>query len=258
MNKQVCKNISKWIEAYLVESGLESLIVGVSGGVDSALVSALCAMTGHPTYVLNIPIRSKDQNTSLSDLQCRWLQEKYDNVSYLTVDLTDTYNTYRAQVLSHLEPNELAFANAKSRLRMILLYQWATTYRGLVVGTGNKVEDFGVGFYTKYGDGGVDLSPIADLTKTQVRAAATTVGIPQAILDAPPTDGLWEDSRTDEEQIGASYEELEWAMHHVDNSRNEAPTPRQKEVLDIFMGYRKQNQHKMSPIPVYNLDIEED
>jgi NAD+ synthase len=253
MDKETCKKISEWINSYLSESGLGALVVGVSGGVDSALVSTLCAMTSRPTYVLNIPIRSKPENSSLSALQCQWLQENYDNVYPLTVDLTDTYEAYHSQVLPHLEPNDLAFANAKARLRMLLLYQCATTHRGLVVGTGNKVEDFGVGFYTKYGDGGVDLSPIADLTKTQVRAAATTVGIPQAILDAPPTDGLWEDSRTDEEQIGASYEELEWAMDYIDNKRSTTLSVRQEEVLGIFTGYRKQNWHKMCPIPVYQL-----
>jgi NAD+ synthase len=139
---------------------------------------------------------------------------------------------------------------------MILLYHYATTLKGLVVGTGNKVEDFGVGFYTKYGDGGVDLSPIADLTKTEVRMLASYVGVSEDILAAPPTDGLWEDSRTDEEQIGASYEELEWAMDYVDNNKKTSLTPRQQEVIEVFLGHRRRNAHKMVPIPVYKVEIE--
>lgn len=251
------KNIENWLANYLDKSGLECFIVGVSGGVDSALVSTLCARTGKPTYVFNIPIRSTEVNTSFSTKQCEWLEDVYSNVKSETVDLTETYDTYRTNLLGRIEDNGLAYANTKSRLRMVLLYQYATTLRGLVVGTGNKVEDFGVGFYTKYGDGGVDLSPIADLTKTQVRELAKYVGVSQDILTAPPTDGLWEDSRTDEEQIGASYEELEWAMDYIDNSRDYETTPRQQEVIEIFMGYRQRNRHKMLPIPVYQLGINE-
>ena len=249
--EELSNNIEKWLIDYLDSSGLECFIVGVSGGVDSALVSTLCARTGKPTYVFNIPIRSTDSNTGLSTQQCSWLESTYSNVKGELVDLTETYNVYRSDMLGRLEDNGLAYANTKSRLRMILLYHYATTLKGLVVGTGNKVEDFGVGFYTKYGDGGVDLSPIADLTKTQVRALASHVGVSEDILTAPPTDGLWEDSRTDEEQIGASYEELEWAMDYVDNNRDHEITPRQQEVIEVFLGYRRRNTHKMIPIPVY-------
>ena len=253
MDKKTCNKISEWLDNYLADSGLSCFIVGVSGGIDSAAVSTLCANTDRPVVVLNMPIRSTEANTKLSQIQCDWLTTNYPNVCSETVDLTSAFNSYSDVVLTHLDKNDLAFANAKSRFRMMMLYQYATTLRGLVVGTGNKVEDFGVGFYTKYGDGGVDISPIADLTKTQVRAAARTLGIPQVICDAPPTDGLWEDSRTDEEQIGASYEELEWAMAYIDNGLDDALTGRQGEVLDIFLGFRKNNSHKMRPIPVYQL-----
>ena len=256
MNSKVSESISNWLIDYLDASGLSTFIVGVSGGVDSAVVSTLCANTGRPVIVLNIPIHSRNDNTSLSQSHCDWLVENYENVRAETVDLTSTYDVYASTVISHINQNDLAFANSKSRLRMILLYQYATTFQGLVVGTGNKVEDFGVGFYTKYGDGGVDLSPIADLTKTDVRALAGLLGISQDILDAPPTDGLWEDSRTDEEQIGASYEELEWAMDYVDNKGIVSPTKRQEIVLKIFMDYHNKNKHKMMPIPVYKLDMD--
>tara|TARA_R110000824_G_scaffold144844_1_gene312941 strand:- start:9970 stop:10743 length:774 start_codon:yes stop_codon:yes gene_type:complete len=251
--KELSTSIEHWLTDYLESSGLECFIIGVSGGIDSALVSTLCARTGKPTYIFNIPIRSEEKNTSLSSLQCEWLENTYSNVKSELIDLTETYNTYRANMLSLLEDNGLAYANTKARLRMILLYHYATTLNGLVVGTGNKVEDFGVGFYTKYGDGGVDLSPIADLTKTQVCAVAEYLGVSEAILTAPPTDGLWEDSRTDEEQIGASYEELEWAMDYLDNQRTENITARQQEVIEVFLGYRNRNNHKMVPIPVYQI-----
>ena len=254
--EELSKNIERWLVDYLESAGLECFVIGISGGVDSALVSTLCARTGKPTYIFNIPIKSSETNTSLSTQQCSWLESTYSNVESEIVDLTDTYSAYRSSMLGRLEDNGLAYANTKSRLRMMLLYHYATTLKGLVVGTGNKVEDFGVGFYTKYGDGGVDLSPIADLTKTEVRTLASYVGVSEDILAAPPTDGLWEDSRTDEEQIGASYEELEWAMDYIDNNRNTATTPRQQEVIEVFLGYRRRNAHKMVPIPVYKVEIE--
>jgi len=253
MNNKLSESISNWLLDYLDASGLSTFIVGVSGGVDSAVVSTLCANTGRPVIVLNIPIHSKDNNTDLSQAHCDWLVENYKNVRAETVDLTPAYDAYASTVLSHINKNDLAFANSKSRLRMVLLYQYATTFHGLVVGTGNKVEDFGVGFYTKYGDGGVDLSPIADLTKTDVRALAEILRVSQDILDAPPTDGLWEDSRTDEAQIGASYEELEWAMDYVDNNKTDPLDDRQSKVIEIFLGFRKNNSHKMLPIPIFQV-----
>lgn len=254
MNKIVCDKISDWLLSYLEDNSLSSFVVGVSGGIDSAVVSTLCAKTGKPTIVLNIPINSKQTNTDLSSKHCNWLEENFSNVIAYNVDLSTVYSTFKETITNTIEANDLALANTKSRLRMVLLYQFATTFDGLVVGTGNKVEDFGVGFYTKYGDGGVDISPIADLSKTQVRQLASLLGINRKIITAPPTDGLWEDSRTDEEQIGASYEELEWAMDYVDNNRTADLSSRQKEVLDIFNGYRNKNLHKMNPIPIFILE----
>lgn len=254
MSKEMVVRISEWIDEYADANNLSTLVVGVSGGVDSALVSTLCAMTGRRTILLNIPINSKPENSALSDLHCEWLNQRHDNVEVFNVDLSDTFATFKNTIRDHIEENPLALANTKSRLRMTLLYQFATTFNGLVVGTGNKVEDFGVGFYTKYGDGGVDISPIADLTKTQVREFATSLEIPQPILDAPPTDGLWEDNRTDEDQIGASYEEMEWAMDYIDNHRMTDLSSRQQEVLEIFTQYRDKNTHKMKPIPVFCLE----
>jgi NAD+ synthase len=246
--RDTATKISKWLKDYLQTSGTNCFVVGVSGGVDSALSSTLCAETGVKTYVINIPIKSKQKNTDLSQLHCDWLCKRYMNVEQLHIDATSAYESFEGMFRETKNYNLLANANSKSRMRMMVLYYLATSKGGLVVGTGNKVEDFGVGFYTKYGDGGVDISPIADLTKTQVRQMAVSLEVSKEILDAPPTDGLWEDSRTDESQIGASYEELEWAMEHT-----EALTDRQRKVLDIYRSFNTKNRHKMEPIPVYKL-----
>ena len=254
MNKITCDKISHWLLSYLEGNNLSSFVVGVSGGIDSAVVSTLCAKTGKPTIALNIPINSKPENTALSTKHCNWLEDNFSNVTVHNIDLSTVYSTFKDIVANVIETNDLALANTKSRLRMVLLYQFATTFNGLVAGTGNKVEDFGVGFYTKYGDGGVDISPIADLTKSEVRQLASLLGVSREIITAPPTDGLWEDSRTDEEQIGASYEELEWAMDYVDNQRVAELSTRQREVLNIFNGYRNKNLHKMNPIPIFILE----
>lgn len=246
----LAKDISAWLNDYIEKSGMDCFVVGVSGGVDSALTSTLCAQTGRPTHVLNLPINSKSGNTHLSDLQCKFLTEHYSNVIHHEYDASTAY----MELMHMLEPtgeiHELSAANTKSRLRMVILYYIAGKKRGVVVGTGNKVEDFGVGFFTKYGDGGVDISPIADLSKTEVRELASLLGVPHEILDAPPTDGLWEDDRTDESQIGASYEELEWAMEH-ENDDIDLFTERQKEVMKIYMDFHARNLHKMNPIPIF-------
>lgn len=252
MNEEVCEKISNWLDSYLEVSGLQTFVVGVSGGIDSAVTSTLCARTSRPTIVLNIPINSSEGNTALSTEQCNWLAENYDNVKVLNFDLSSVYETFKSTVLEQAGVSDLGLANTKSRLRMVLLYYLASVNKGIVVGTGNKVEDFGVGFYTKYGDGGVDVSPIADFTKTQVRQLASVLNVPAAIIEAPPTDGLWEDGRTDQDQIGASYEELEWAMDYVDNNRKEDVTDREKEVLELFLNYRNNNRHKMLPIPIFS------
>lgn len=215
------------------------MVVGVSGGIDSAVTSTLCAETQLQTYVLNIGISSNNDNQNLAKEHIKWLKEKYPNVETHYIDLTDTFS----QLLSDLDFNfDHANANAKSRLRMVTLYYYATVHNGLVVGTGNKVEDFGVGFFTKYGDGGVDLSPIANFYKSEVREIGKKLGILEEIINAKPTDGLWEDNRSDEDQLGVSYEQLEAVM------KGETATPKAKA---IYKKFHNQNQHKMQPIPVY-------
>lgn len=245
------KAIVEWIRDYTTSAGLKTLVVGVSGGVDSAVVSTLCAHTGLNVILLKMPLKSNKENTRLSDLHALELVKKFKNVSQIEVDLTSSYMTLQGNLLQSFPNNDLANANTKSRLRMISLYYAATCNNGLVVGTGNKVEDYGVGFFTKYGDGGVDISPIADLTKTEVRNLAKHLGVNDQIIKAPPTDGLWEDNRTDEEQIGVSYEELEWVMNHLESSDQRDLTSREKEVLKIYLKFHHKNKHKMEPIPTY-------
>lgn len=247
-NYEELKNrITTWIGDYVVQNNIKSLVIGVSGGIDSAVVSTLCAETGLPTYVLSMPLHSSTKNDDLSDSYCNILEKKYENVTKIRIDLTSTYD----QLLKSFDfwtgegeftSNNLANANTKSRIRMVTLYQVAGTVGGIVVGTGNKVEDYGVGFYTKYGDGGVDIAPIADLYKTEVWELGRHLGVDQRIIDAPPTDGLWEDSRTDETQIGASYVELEEAMEYGTGT-----------AVEILEKFNQQNKHKMTPIPTFKL-----
>ncbi len=225
-------------------------VVGVSGGIDSALTSALCAETGLEVIVLNMPIYQALDQRGRSNDHIDWLQDKYSNVKGQTIDLTPIFKAIEDNYPSDIQ-DDLTMANARARLRMTTLYGFAGHYKMLVCGTGNKVEDFGVGFYTKYGDGGVDLSPIADLTKTEVYAIAKTLGVNQEIVIAKPTDGLWGDDRSDEDQLGASYPELEWAMEYAANAPNaDALSERQVEVLAIYKRLHAANRHKMDPIPV--------
>ena len=237
--------IKDWLRKYLEYSNLNHFVIGVSGGIDSALTSTLCAMTGKPTILVSMPIHQNEKELQRAENHMRWLGEHYENVQNLEFDLTQTYETFKLMWLN--EDNNLALANTRSRLRMTTLYHVATMNKGLVVGTGNKVEDFGVGFYTKYGDGGVDISPIADLMKSEVRELAKSLNINQEIIDAPPTDGLWDDGRTDESQIGATYDELEWAMEY----KGGPITEREKEVLNIYQKFHNQNKHKMVEIPIF-------
>ena len=236
------KRIVAWIKDYADSNGIKSLVVGVSGGIDSAVVSTLCAETGLPTYALTMPLLSKKENTALSDGHALGLVKKYSNVTNVNVDLTDSYKVFNLTVDDTFTKNELANANTKSRLRMVTLYQIAGSVGGIVVGTGNKVEDYGIGFYTKYGDGGVDIAPIADLYKTEVRELGSYLRVRREIIDAKPTDGLWEDGRSDEDQIGATYAELEEAM---ENGTGKA--------VDILSRFNRQNRHKMEPIPTFKL-----
>ena len=234
--------IVNWISDYCWKYNIKSLVVGVSGGIDSAVVSTLCAETGLPTYVLTMPLHSKEENTELSNAHAAALVEKYYNVTNVNVDLSETYDKFMLHVDDTFTGNDLANANTKSRLRMVSLYQVAGSVGGIVVGTGNKVEDYGIGFYTKYGDGGVDIAPIADLYKTEVRELGSYIGVRREIIDAKPTDGLWEDGRSDEDQIGATYAELEEAMETGAGS-----------AVDILSKFNRQNRHKMEPIPTFKL-----
>ena len=245
-------NIIKWIKDYS-ESNNFSLVVGISGGIDSALVSTLCAETGLDTYVVSMPIYQKEDQLKRARNHIKWLKSIYNNVIDLEFDLTETFQSFSNNFNNSQNGkpfnSPLSLANSRSRLRMTTLYHIASNVNGIVVGTGNKVEDFGVGFFTKYGDGGVDISPIADLTKTEVRQMAKKLGVNDDIIVAKPTDGLWEDDRSDEEQIGATYEELEWVMSF--NGNIDELSGRNKDVYNIYKNFNKSNKHKMIAIPVY-------
>tara|TARA_R110002050_G_scaffold213451_1_gene349740 strand:- start:543 stop:1301 length:759 start_codon:yes stop_codon:yes gene_type:complete len=245
---KIQKSIIHWLKNYTQNSNLHTFVVGVSGGIDSALVSTLCAETGIKTIVVSMPIHQHKSELDRAHKHIKWLKSKYNNVSSMELNLSHVYDTF-AMMFADNE-NKLALANSRARLRMTTLYQIAQTNSGLVVGTGNKVEDFGVGFFTKYGDGGVDLSPIADLMKSEVRESAIDLGIIDDIIKASPTDGLWGDDRTDEDQLGATYDELEWAMKYTERVGYTC-TDRQKEVLKIYNRFNTQNKHKMEPIPVF-------
>ena len=236
------EDIINWLKDYYYMHSLNAFVIGVSGGIDSAVVSTLCAETGLPTYILTMPLHSKEGNTKLSDAHAKALMKKYSNVRVVNIDLSDTYESLLFNIDQDFVNNKLANANTKSRLRMVSLYQVAGSVGGIVVGTGNKVEDYGVGFYTKYGDGGVDIAPIADLYKTEVRELGWHLGVMNEIIDAPPTDGLWDDGRNDEDQIGATYAELEEAM---ENGTGKA--------VDILYKFNTKNKHKMEPIPTFKL-----
>lgn len=241
-------NIVNWIKNYAINNKISCLVVGVSGGVDSGLVSTLCAKTMLPTYIVSMPIHQESEQLKRARNHCEWLVSNFQNVTFIEKDLTQTFETFKS-LFDDKFNEKIAFANTRSRLRMITLYQIAGSVNGIVVGTGNKVEDFGIGFYTKYGDGGVDISPIADLKKTEVREMSKIMGLPEYIVNAKPTDGLWEDNRSDEDQIGASYEELEKAMEFLGNI-NELNN-REKTVYSIYQKFNIKNKHKMVPIPVY-------
>ena len=231
--------ISSWIKSYVdnMPKKAQSLVIGISGGIDSSVASTLSAMTGLKTIVLTMPIKQKSSQHDLSLKHRDWLLKKFSNVEAHTINLDELFNVFSSS-LSNFS-NEHGFANSRARLRMTTLYQVAAANSGIVVGTGNKVEDFGVGFYTKYGDGGVDISPIADCNKTEVWEMGRELGILNEIIEADPTDGLWDDGRTDEGQLGFKYQELEEAMENS-NSKFRAE----------YEKIRKQNLHKMEPIPV--------
>ena len=237
--------IKKWIDDYCKNTSFipESLIVGISGGIDSSVVSTLCALTGRKTIVLSMPIKQIQSQHDLSIRHAEWLKNKFNNVEFKLIEMGKLFNSFK-DTLSNFN-NEHGLANSRARLRMSTLYQVAASNSGIVVGTGNKVEDFGVGFYTKYGDGGVDISPIADCNKSDVWELGKHLGILKEIVDAKPTDGLWDDGRNDEDQLGMSYDELEQAMVNKNDLNHEK-----------YLKIRKKNLHKMNPIPVCKFNDE--
>lgn len=256
--KGVINHIVDWLKSYTENSGTKGYVVGVSGGIDSALTSSLAAATGFPVTLVEMPIYQSPDQVSRARKHIEKLQKQYSNVSRVEVDLSPVFDQFIGAVpnVPGSEAKEMSLVNSRARLRMTTLYYFAALEGKVVVGTGNKVEDFGVGFYTKYGDGGVDLSPIADLYKTQVYALAEEMGVIEEILIAPPTDGLWGDDRTDEDQIGASYPELEWAMEQQKRGKSaEDFQGREREVMSIYLRYNRNNRHKMEPIPVCDIPL---
>lgn len=249
-------HITEWMKDYLKKSGQNGFVIGVSGGIDSAVTSALCATTGKPTLCVELPIHQDKSQVSRARKHIEHLEKRFANVESVKVDLSNTFDTFKSSLPEFEDENlqDFSLANARARLRMTTLYYFAGIYGYLVAGTGNKVEDFGVGFYTKYGDGGVDLSPIADLMKSEVYEVAESLSIIQDIRDAKPTDGLHGDNRTDEDQIGASYDELEWAMEFEGDESD--ISDRQQEVLEIYRKKNAANKHKMEPIPVCEIPDE--
>lgn len=245
----VISHIVNWLIDYTKSAKTKGFIVGISGGVDSALVAHLCAKTELDVLLLNMPIRQHQEEYQRAIEQIQALEKAYQNVRSVEIDLTSNFELLSKTFDHSVANNDLVMANTRSRLRMLTLYAYGQQNNLLVAGTGNKVEDFGIGFFTKYGDGGVDISPIGDLMKTEVYTLAEEIGVVTSILTAKPTDGLWEQSnRTDEDQIGATYPELEWAMNFVGNESE--LSDRQKEVLNIYNRFHTVNQHKMRAIPV--------
>lgn len=257
--KQVIDHIVDWLKDYASNAKMNGFVVGISGGVDSAVVSALCAKTGMRTLCVELPIHQSPAQVSRAQEHIENLKKKFANVSDVEVDLTKTFDTF-AETVPQAEESpklHLAMANVRARLRMTSLYYFAGLHNYLVAGTGNKVEDFGVGFFTKYGDGGVDLSPIADLMKSEVYEIARELEVINSIVIAAPTDGLFGDSRSDEDQIGASYDELEWAMKEAEAGKTEEDfSGRQQEVFRIYKMRHAANKHKMDPIPVCNVPLD--
>ena len=255
--KTIAEDCSQWLKDYAVKAGAKGFVLGVSGGIDSAVVSTLCAMTGFDVLILKMPIHQELDQMLRADSHVEWLESNYSNIKKDEINLSeaydilyDKYSESRFQISD--EDFNFSMANTRSRLRMTTLYQFAGMHKFLVAGTGNKVEDFGIGFYTKYGDGGVDISPIADLMKSEVYALGRYLGINEDILNAAPTDGLHTDGRTDEDQIGATYDELEWAMKHRASVKPFNPIDdRKREVLRIYDKFHNSNKHKMEPIPTF-------
>ena len=251
--KQRINHITRWIKSYATKNKINTLVVGVSGGIDSAVVSTLCARTGLYTIAVSMPIRQSEHTHDLSVRHGEWLKDNFELVDHYTIDLTPTFEQF--EHATRVFSDELAYANSRARLRMATLYQLAQANNGIVVGTGNRVEDFGVGFFTKYGDGGVDISPIGDCMKTEVWAMGRELGVLPEIIDAAPTDGLWADGRTDEDQLGMTYADLETAMH-IDEGRIQCNDKSSNSNLKRYREIRARNLHKMQPIPVCQIPKE--
>ena len=254
--EKINQHIVQWLHGYAINAKVKGFVVGISGGIDSALTSTLCAQTGLPTLCVEMPIHQAESHVNRANEHIDQLKKRFPNVFNERADLTPVFENFKNQVPS--SENEavlnLSLANTRARLRMTTLYYFAGLHGFLVAGTGNKVEDFGVGFFTKYGDGGVDVSPIADLVKSEVRLLATHLQVPESIVKAKPTDGLFGDDRSDEDQIGANYDELEWAMNQIENGKTpEDFSEREAEVLKIYKRLNTINQHKMNPIPICSI-----
>ena len=257
--EKVNEHIVRWLKSYANKANVNGFVVGISGGVDSAVTSTLCAQTGFPTLCVEMPIHQANSQVNRAKEHIDQLKKRFSNVSSIESNLTSIYDTFKAEMPESIDETKyhLALANTRARLRMTTLYYHAGIHSYLVAGTGNKVEDFGVGFYTKYGDGGVDISPIADLMKSDVYALGKYLTIPNSIQTAAPTDGLFGDNRTDEDQLGASYDELEWAM--LENEKEMLGSnysEREDEVLKIFYKLNNSNKHKMLPIPICIIPME--
>ena len=251
--EKVNAHIVNWLKNYAESAHVKGFVIGISGGIDSALTSTLCAQTGLTTLCVEMPIHQAESHISRAQEHIKQLKNRFENVIDTKVDLTPVFESFKKEISLTTDEakHQLSLANSRARLRMMSLYYLAGIHGLLVVGTGNKVEDFGVGFYTKYGDGGVDLSPIADLMKSEVNALSAYLNVPDSILNATPTDGLFGDNRSDEDQLGASYDELEFAMLEIEKGKTENDfSGREKEVLETYKKLNKINQHKMISIPI--------
>lgn len=251
--EKVVDYIVNWLKEYATKAGVNGFVIGVSGGIDSAVTSTLCAKTGLNLLCIEMPIHQAASHVTRAQEHIKQLSARFDNVSDTRTNLTPVFEAFKNEVFFDGDQAiiDMALANTRARLRMTTLYYYAGLYKLLVAGTGNKVEDFGVGFYTKYGDGGVDLSPIADLLKSEVYELGQFLKVPESIMKAAPSDGLFGDTRSDEDQIGASYPELEWAMKMDEQNKSaEDFTNREKEVFKTYKRFNNANKHKMIPIPI--------
>lgn len=257
--EKVIDHIVNWLKDYATKAGVKGFVIGISGGIDSAVTSTLCAKTGFPVLCIEIPIHQAASHVTRAQEHITDLKNRFDKVTDTRADLTPVFEEFKTEVLLEGKQDvvDMALANTRARLRMTTLYYYAGLMGRLVAGTGNKVEDFGVGFYTKYGDGGVDLSPIADLMKSEVYEIAAALNISDSIMVAQPSDGLFGDTRSDEDQIGANYDELEWAMKMQAANKTSADfSGRELEVFNIYSSYNRRNKHKMDPIPVCEIPKE--